>query len=101
MEQKLETLRGSDNVFTDLGLANTNIEQTKALLAAEIIALLDTEKLSVRCAQERTGISYADFSRIRNLDLDRFTIDRLMKVLGRFNRNVKLEVSVTEKDLER
>jgi predicted XRE-type DNA-binding protein len=96
----LETVRGSGNVFADLGLDNANIEQAKAVLAAEIIAILDGEGLSVRAAQERTGVTYTDFSRIRNLDLDRFTIDRLMKILGRFNRNVRLEVSVSKQELE-
>jgi len=85
--------RGSGNVFADLGLANSDVEQTKALLAAEIIAILDSEGLSVRTAGERTGVPYTDFSRIRNLDLDRFTIDRLMKVLNRLGRHVDLTSS--------
>lgn len=98
MTPKIETVRGSGNVFADLDLDNADIEQTKAVLAAEIIAILDGEGLSVRAAQERTGISYSDFSRIRNLDLDRFTIDRLMRILARFNRNVRIDVSVTERE---
>ena len=100
MTKKLEVVRGSGNVFADLGLANADIEQAKAVLAAEIIAILDAEGLSVRAAQERSGVPYSDFSRIRNLDLDRFTIDRLMKILGRFNRHVSLQVSVTERERE-
>ena len=93
MTEELEVTRGSGNVFADLGLANSDVEQTKALLAAEIIAILDSEGLSVRTAGERTGVPYTDFSRIRNLDLDRFTIDRLMKVLNRLGRHVDLTSS--------
>jgi len=94
MTEELEVTRGSGNVFADLGLAHSDVEQTKALLAAEIIAILDDEGLSVRAAGKRTGIPYSDFSRIRNVDLDRFTIDRLIKVLNRLGRDVDMKVSV-------
>jgi hypothetical protein len=49
-------------------------------LAAEIIKVLDRERLTVRAAHSRTGIAAADFSRIRNADLDRFTVDRLIRL---------------------
>lgn len=100
MTEKLGITRGSRNVFADLGLANSDVEQTKALLAAEIIAILDSEGLSVRAAGKRTGVPYTDFSRIRNVDLDRFTIDRLMKVLNRLGRHVDIKVSVKKRVLE-
>ncbi len=100
MTEKLETVRGTGNVFADLGLANSDVEQTKALLAAEIIQVLDKEGLSVRAAEERTGVAYTDFSRIRNADLDRFTIDRLMKILNRLDRRVDVRLSVRPRKLE-
>ena len=100
MTEELEVTRGSGNVFADLGLAHSDVEQTKALLAAEIIAILDDEGLSVRAAGKRTGIPYSDFSRIRNVDLDRFTIDRLIKVLNRLGRDVDMKVSVKEHVLQ-
>lgn len=100
MTEKLETVRGSGNVFADLGLANADVEQTKALLAAEIINILDKEALSVREAGRRTGVAYTDFSRIRNVDLDRFTIDRLMKILGRFDRRIEVHLCVRPRTLE-
>ena len=56
---------------------------SKAILAAEIIKALDREGLSVRAAHGRTGIAAADISRIRNTDLGRFTVDRLMTIINR------------------
>jgi predicted XRE-type DNA-binding protein len=100
MSEKVETVRGSGNVFADLGLANSDVEQTKALLAAEIIRVLDKEGLSVRAAEKRTSVPYTDFSRIRNADLDRFTIDRLMKILNSLDRRVEVRVSVKRRRLE-
>ena len=79
--EELEVVRGSGNVFRDLGRKNADAEQFKAILAAEIIKALNRDRLTVRAAQARTGIAAADFSRIRNADLGRFTVDRLMSIL--------------------
>jgi predicted XRE-type DNA-binding protein len=70
------------------------VEQLKAILAAEIIKMLDREGLSVRGAHARTGIAAADFSRIRNADLGRFTLDRLVSTLNRLGARVEVRVKV-------
>jgi predicted XRE-type DNA-binding protein len=93
-EEKLEAVRGSGNVFRDLGQKNADTEQFKAILAAEIIKALDRERLTVRAAHARTGIAAADFSRIRNADLGRFTADRLITVLNRLGSRVEVKVRV-------
>ena len=93
-DQPLEVVRGSGNVFRDLGDDNADVAQFKAILAAEIIKLLDRERLSVRAAQSRTRIAAADFSRIRNADLGRFTVDRLMSIINRLGSRVELKVRV-------
>ena len=92
--ERLEVKRGSGNVFRDLGQKNADIEQFKAILAAEIIKTLDREGLSVREAQGRTGVAAADFSRIRNADLGRFTVDRLMSIINRLGSRVEVKVKV-------
>jgi hypothetical protein len=61
--QKLRVVRGSGNVFRDLGRENADAQQFKAILVAEIIKVLDRDALSVRAAHSRTGIAAADFSR--------------------------------------
>jgi predicted XRE-type DNA-binding protein len=90
--EKLEILHGSGNVFRDLGVENADGEQFKAILAAEIIRKLDRDGLSVRKAQSLTGIAAADFSRIRNADLGRFTIDRLMMIVNRLGSRIDVAV---------
>ena len=87
--EKLEVVRGSGNVFHDLGRENADADQFKAILAAEIIKTLDRELLTVRAAHSRTGIAAADFSRIRNADLGRFTVDRLMSIINRLGSRVE------------
>jgi len=91
-DKKLEVVRGSGNAFRDLGYRNADVEQFKAVLAAEIIKALDREGLSVRAAQRHTGIAAADFSRIRNADLGRFTVDRLMSIINRLGSRIEVKI---------
>ncbi|MFY9672816.1 MAG: helix-turn-helix transcriptional regulator [Terriglobales bacterium] len=92
--EKLEVVRGSGNVFRDLGHKSADVDQFKALLATEIIKALDREGLSVRAAHGRTGIAAADFSRIRNADLGRFTVDRLMTIVNRLGSRIEVKIRV-------
>jgi predicted XRE-type DNA-binding protein len=92
--EKLEIVRGSGNVFHDLARENADAEQFKAILAAEIIKALDRQRLTVRAAHERTGYAAADFSRIRNANLGRFTVDRLMSILNRLGSRVDVKIKV-------
>ncbi len=88
--EKLEVVRGSGNVFRDLGYKNADAQQFKAILAAEIIKALD---------HDRTGIAAADFSRIRNADLGRFTVDRLMSIINRLGSRVEVKVRVRRAEM--
>ena len=78
----------------DLGHQNADVMQIKSNLAAEIIKALDREHLTVRAAHDRTGIAAADFSRIRNPDLGRFTVDRLMSIINRLDSRVDVRVEL-------
>ena len=87
--EKLEVVRGSGNVFRDLGRENADLEQLKALLAAEISKALDRDELTIREAQVRTGFTAADFFRIRNADLGTIAVDRLVSILDRLGGGSK------------
>jgi predicted XRE-type DNA-binding protein len=92
--ERLDVVRGSGNVFRDLGRKNADAEQLKAILAAEIIKLLDRTGLSLRAAHHHTGVAAADFSRIRNADLGRFTVDRLMSIVNLLGSRVEVKIRV-------
>ena len=92
--ERFEVIRGSGNVYRDLGKDSPDLKQFKALLATEIIKALDREQLSVRQAHARTGVAAADFSRIRNADLGRFTVDRLMSIINRLGSRVEVAVKI-------
>lgn len=91
-----DLVRGSGNVFRDFGHADAEVEHLKAVLAAQIIRVLDARNLTVRAASELTGTAAADFSRIRRAKLDRFTIDRLLTVLRKLDQRVKIAVEFAE-----
>ncbi len=93
-EDDFEVIQGSGNVFRDLGHPDADREQLRALLAARIVGVLDERKLTVRQAHEETGVTAADFSRIRKAKLDCFTIDRLRAVLSGLGQEVEVTVNV-------
>lgn len=96
-ESDFERIEGSGNVFRDLGDPDADLKQAKAVLAARIIRLLDKRALSVRQAADRSGFAAADFSRIRNADLGRFTLDRLMKILAALDESQRVTLHVAKR----
>ena len=93
-KETLEVVRGSGNVYEDFGYPDADVRQAKALMGAQIVKILEREGLSTRQAEARTGVSHSEFSRIRRASFSRFTIDRLMAILGRLGQNVKISVKL-------
>lgn len=93
-EDTFKPVNGSGNVFHDLGDPHADLKQAKAILAARIIAVLDERELSVGQAATLTEFAAADFSRIRNADLGRFTLDRLMKMLTALDSGLQVTLHV-------
>jgi predicted XRE-type DNA-binding protein len=89
---RLEVVRGSGNVYRDFRHEKADIEQFKAVLAAEIIKALDRQGLNVRAAHDSTGVAVADFSHIRDADLGRFTIDRLISIINSLGFRVEMRI---------
>jgi predicted XRE-type DNA-binding protein len=92
-ESDLEIIEGSGNVFRDVGLPDPDTKLIKADLAAEIIRVLRTAKLTNVAAARRAGVAETDISRIRHADLNRFTIDRLVRILNRLDRRVDVVIT--------
>ena len=93
-DDDMEIVRGSGNVFRDFGYPDADVRQAKALLAAQIIKVLDAENMTSRQAAAKTGIAHSEFVRIRNVNLGRFTIDRLVSILGRLGQEVEFSFTV-------
>ena len=61
--------------------------------------VLDQGKISVRMAADMTGFAAADFSRVRNADLARFTLDRLIRMLGGLDGSIEVTVHLTPRKI--
>jgi predicted XRE-type DNA-binding protein len=89
-----ELIRGSGSVYRDFDVPDADARHLKAILAAAIIKTLDRKELSVRHAQRLTGIDAGDFSRVRNADFRRISIERLMAMINRLGSRVDVKVKV-------
>ena len=97
-DNERDIVRGSDNPFRDAGLSDPDIKLMKADLAAGIMRILRERDLSGARAAALAGVTEADISRIRNADLDRFTIDRLVKVLNRLDSQVQVAITLRPRE---
>ncbi|MDD4996591.1 MAG: helix-turn-helix transcriptional regulator [Syntrophales bacterium] len=97
MSEKIELIRGSGNVYADFDRPNAGLEQARALIAAEIIRALDARGLSTREAERLTGVGHAEFSRIRNAKIARFSLDRMIAILGKLDEDVEVTVSFQQR----
>ena len=93
-ESDSNLIGGSGNVFRDFGDPEADLKQAKAILAARIISILDEQELTVRAAAALTGFAAADFSRIRNASLGRFTLDRMMRIVAALDGRLRVSVQV-------
>jgi predicted XRE-type DNA-binding protein len=93
LDDDIELVRGSGNVYRDLGRPDAGLAQARALVAARIIQILDERRLSTRDAERITGVSHAEFSRIRNTQLRRFTLDRMINILGKLDADVEVNIT--------
>jgi predicted XRE-type DNA-binding protein len=89
-----EIVRGSGNIYRDFNLPDADVRQLKAILAAAVIKTLDRRGLSVRNAQRLTGIDAGDFSRVRNADFRRISVERLMAMINRLGSRVDVKVKI-------
>lgn len=72
--------------------SDAGLLRVKTMLASEIVKRLDRDDLTAKEAHAKTGIAAADFSRIRNSDLGRFTVDRLLSIINRLGAHVEVRV---------
>lgn len=88
-----DVVHGSGDVFADLGFPDAPIMRLKSQVAIEIVRALGRRELSMRASAKEAGATAADLSRIRNADLDRFTLDRLVRIAERLGCRVQIRVS--------
>jgi predicted XRE-type DNA-binding protein len=85
-------IRGSGNVFADLGYADAEERQTKLRLAYAINEIFATKRLSQGEAAARLGVGQPKVSALANYKLDGFSVERLMIFLTALDRDVEITI---------
>jgi len=89
-----ETVRtGSENVFADLGLPNSEERLLKAQLMRAINTEIDRRGLTQEATGALVGLKQPELSRIANGRGSGFSTDRLIDVLRHLGRNVEIRIS--------
>lgn len=94
-EDDFEIIRGSGNVFRDLGDPDPDVQHIKAILAAEVLRAQQQHGLSNPDAARRARVKTDDITRVRRCELDEYSIDQLFRIANALDPQVQLVVART------
>lgn len=93
-EEKIEVVKGSDNVFEDLGFSPKEAMNIK--IRADLIIELRSFILEKSWTQQQAAQFFNEtqprISNLMNGDISRFSIDKLVSMIGKTPLKIKLEV---------
>ncbi len=92
---------GSDNVFADLGFANSEEELLKSDLTAEIASLIKKKKLTQIEAAKILGVDQPRVSSLLSGRLDLFSVEMIMHFLTALGRDIQVVVTPKPKNRKR
>jgi predicted XRE-type DNA-binding protein len=90
--KRREIVRGSGNVFADLGFPDAEERQTKLRLAHALNTVADEQGLTQAAAAARLGLNQPKVSALRNYRLEGFSVERLMTLLNALDRDVDIVI---------
>jgi len=85
-------VRGTKNVFADLGYPDAAERQAKLRLAYALNQVLEGRKLSQAEAANVLGLTQPKISALRNYKLAGFSVERLMNLLTALDQDVEIVV---------
>jgi predicted XRE-type DNA-binding protein len=85
-------VRGTKNVFADLGFPDAEERQAKLRLAYVLNQVLEARKLSQAEAAKVLGLTQPKISALRNYKLVGFSVERLMNLLTALDQDVEIVV---------
>ncbi len=97
MKNKTKPIKGSLNVFADIGVANPEETLVKAELARNIYLTITKKKLTQQQAAVILDVDQPKVSALTNGRLAGFSIERLMRFLNLLGHDVTITMSPAEK----
>ena len=85
-------IRGTTNVFADLGYPDAEERQTKLRLAYAINGTIARRRLNQAAAAEKLGVRQPKVSALANYKLDGFSVERLMTFLTALDKDVEIVI---------
>ena len=92
MSNNKKATASSGNVFADLGFAHPEEELLKARLVRELREIIKRRKLTQTKAAALLGLKQPDVSALVTGRVGKFSIDRLVRCLGRLDYQVDIVV---------
>lgn len=96
--KKVDYIRSSGNVFTDLELPDADERLLKAQLAVQIRRFIEQKDWTQAEAAEAVGLDQPKVSNLLRGRLAGFSVDRLLNILNRLGHNVEVRISAKEYD---
>jgi predicted XRE-type DNA-binding protein len=85
-------VRGTKNVFADLGFPDAAERQAKLRLAYALNQVLDGRKLSQADAANVLGLTQPKVSALRNYKIAGFSVERLMNLLTALDQDIEIVI---------
>jgi predicted XRE-type DNA-binding protein len=96
-KKRMKVIRGSGNVFADLGLPNPEQELLKAQLTLQIYKIIKQRGLTQVQAGAVLGISQPHVSALMRNRAGNFSVGRLFEFLTALGQDVRITVKPTRK----
>lgn len=91
-QRKERVIRGTGNVFADLGFADGAERQAKLRLAFALNSVVEARTLSQADAARVLGVTQPKVSALRHYKLSGFSIERLMNLLTALDCDVEIVI---------
>lgn len=100
MNEEIKIEESSGNVFLDIGFSEEEAEREllRVDLAYAIHCLLKGLKLTPAKASKRFGLDQNDVKRLKKMDFEDFTVERLLVILKRLNRDVEIHIKPSNEE---
>jgi predicted XRE-type DNA-binding protein len=87
-----QVIRGTGNVFADLGYSDATERQAKLRLAYALNHILEERKLSQAAAANVLGVTQPKISALRHYKLAGFSVERLLNLLTALDQDIDIVI---------
>ncbi len=98
MSEEVKFTKSSGNVFLDMGFSEEEAERELLTveLAYAIHCLLKELKLTPAKASKRFGLELNDVKRLKKMDFEDFTVERLFMILKKLNHSIEIHIKPSD-----